>query len=105
MKKRKTNGAAKKRTSAVHSRRKSKSLPLSGPKDPVKRVIPKVAKPLVSPPTSGQKPTEERVEVLPSIFDSQMRMFESMYSFTPLGLFLRNLRLVREDARLQSVST
>lgn len=98
-------GAATKRAPAAHSRRKSKSAPLRGFKDPVKRVIPQVAKPpTIIPP--AERPTEKRVEELPSILDSQLRFFESMYRFTPLGYFMRMQRLVREGGRphlLQSI--
>lgn len=111
-KKNKTKVAAKKSAPAVHSRRKSKSIPLSGPKAAVKRTVPRVAKKLASLPTAVKKPAVERVAVerveeLPSILDSQMRVFESMCRFTPLGYFMRMQRLVREGARphrLQFVS-
>ena len=107
MTKRKTNGASKKKMPAVHSR-KSKSIPLSGPKDPVKRLIPKDADlPVRRRPAAAKEPTEVRGQELPSILDTQMRLFESMVRFTPLGYFMQVQRAVREGAaphRLSSVS-
>jgi hypothetical protein len=99
MTKRKAYGAGKKKMPAPVHARKSKSVPLSGPKDPVKRLIPKAVEvPVRRRPAAAKKPTEERGEELPSILDAQMRLFESMVRFTPLGYFMRVQGLVREDA-------
>ena len=119
MTKRKSTGAGKKMTAPLHGR-KSKTVPLSGSKDPVKRLIPKGADtPVRRRPAAknlnaerGKKlhsileaPTQH--EELPSILDAQMRLFESMVRFTPLGYFLGIQRLAREGAtprRLSSIS-
>ena len=130
MTKRKTSGASKKKMSAPLHNRKSKSVPLSGPTDPVKRLITKsaelpvrrrqVAKERTKTrdeelPILAHKRVEERpilddhmrVEELPSILETQMRLFESLVRFTPLGYFMMVQRLVREGAaphRLSSLS-
>ena len=99
MTKRKTSGAGTKKMPAHVYGRKSKSVPLSGPKDPVKRLVPKSAEaPVRRRPASAKKPKEERSAELPSIFDAQMRLFESMVRFTPLGYFMRVQELTREEA-------
>lgn len=118
MTKPKSNGAGKKKmTAPVHSR-KSKTVSLSGPKDPVKRLISKGAdlpvrrRPAAKNLTAKQgkklysilkAPT--RHEELPSILDVQMRLFESMVRFTPLGYFLAIQRLAREGASPHRLST
>ena len=105
MTKRKSNGAGKKKVTAPVHRRKSKSVPLSGPKDPVKRLIPKGADLPVRRRPAAKKPTEEWGAELPSILDAQMRLFESMVRFTPLGYFMRIQRLVREGAAPHRLSS
>ena len=95
MTKRKAIGAGRKKMPA-HLVRKSKAVPLSGPKDPVKRSIPKAA---AAPPkrrTTAAKPVETQVEGSPSIFDAQMSLFQSMLRFSPFGYFMRAQEIARE---------
>jgi hypothetical protein len=130
MTKRKTSGASKKKMSAPLHNRRSKSVPLSGPTDPVKRRLTKSAEvpvrrrpvakeqtktrdedlPILAHERVEERPIhddQKRVEELPSILETQMRLFESLVRFTPLGYFMRVQRMVRAGAaphRLTSLS-
>lgn len=95
MTKRKATGAGRKKMPA-HLVRKSKSVPLSGPKDPVKRSIPKAAAAPAKRRTTTAKPIETQVEGSLSIFDAQMRLFQSMLRLSPLGYFMRAQEIARE---------
>lgn len=95
MTKRKGIGAGKKRLPA-HLVRMSKSVPLSGPKDPVKRSPPKAAEAPAKRRVAAAKKAEKLAEGPPSIFDAQMRLFQSMLRFSPLGYFMRAQELVRQ---------
>jgi hypothetical protein len=101
MTKRKATGAAKKKMPSHPHGRKSKSVPLSGPKDPVKRFVPKAvaepvrrekaaAKTMATKTDSAEGPT--------SLFEAQVRLFQSMVRWSPLGYFMRVQELAREAA-------
>jgi hypothetical protein len=101
MTKRKATGAGKKAPAQTHTR-KSKSVPLSGPKDAVKRFAPKPPAASARRPdatknaTSTKKKSDARTTEFPSVLEAQMRFFESMVQLTPFGYFMRVQRLARE---------
>jgi hypothetical protein len=110
MTKRKASGAGKKKTPAKLVR-KNKSVPLSGPKDAVKRSSSKAVAASAKARTAAAKPVETQVlaetqvERSLSIFDAQMHLFQSMLRFSPLGYFMRAQEMAREaTAKLQDRS-
>jgi hypothetical protein len=101
MTKRKASGAGRKKMPAHLVRKskdqKTKSVPLSGPKDPVMRSIPKKAPALANRQATAAKPVETQGEGSLSIFDAQMRLFQSMLRLSPLGYFMRAQDMIREE--------